>query len=393
MNTEKEIPPERAASKRSFTGFIVKHWLKFAIACACVVVVAVLLWPKPGVRATEQSIAASPALLLPGSLPKSSSTATELSIVGTIEAGEVISVSAPFDAVVTEKEFSFDTMVNRAQPMLALDTNELQGRINEAKVAMLKSEKAKQELDSWEKGSEMARATRNTILARQQVEQSERKMQETEILLKKGIVPRSEYEGLVEQLNGQQAQLAAANDDLKAIHDKASRNNREIARIEFEQAQAKYRELVTALAQQKIAAPRAGIVAKVIPASGQSPATLDVGSRVIKGQPLFTIASVDKLRVAGKVDEVDVADLIPGMRAAISIDAQEMPPIAGRLVEISAQGSQSSGTSRSASFDIRIDIPELSEQQRRRVRVGMSCNVTIFKGGAAGDSPLVPPAR
>ena len=187
--------------------------------------------------------------------------------------------------------------------------------------------------------------------------------------------------------------MAAANDDLKAVRDKATRNNREIARIEFDQAQAKYQELAAALTQEKIAAPRAGIVAKAATASGQSPATLDPGSRVSKGQALFTIASVGKLRVAAKVDEVDVADLLPGMRVEISIDAQDMPPIVGRLVEISAQGTQSGGTSRSASFDIRIEIPELSEQQRRRVRVGMSCNVNIIKGSAAENSPLAAPAR
>ncbi len=385
MNT-RSTPPRRGASKRAFLRIVIAIASVLAVALA----ITIFLWPKTG----EPPLAPSPLQPgLAGGLPKSSSTATTLSLVGTIEAGEIISISAPFDATIKEKAFSFDTMVDQGQPMIVLETSELLGRINEAKVVMLKAEKAKQELDSWDKGSEMARVSRNAMLAKQQVELSERKVQETETLLKKGIIPRSEYEGLVEQLSGQQAQLAAANDDLKAVRDKATRNNREIARIEFDQAQAKYQELAAALTQEKIAAPRAGIVAKAATASGQSPATLDPGSRVSKGQALFTIASVGKLRVAAKVDEVDVADLLPGMRVEISIDAQDMPPIVGRLVEISAQGTQSGGTSRSASFDIRIEIPELSEQQRRRVRVGMSCNVNIIKGSAAENSPLAAPAR
>ena len=293
----------------------------------------------------------------------------------------MVSVAAPFDASIKERLFSFDTMVAAGQTLLKLDTSELQGRLNEAKVVMLKAEKNKQDFDTWEKSSEMARASRNALLAQQQVEQSERKTLEVEGLLKQGIIPRSEYEGLVEQLNSHRAQQAAANDDLKAVRDKASRNNREIARIEYEVAARKYREFLDALAQEKIEAPRSGIVAKAAATSGQSLSSLDVGSRVSKGQTLFTVADVNRLRIAAKVEEADVLGIEPGLRAEITMDAQEIPPIVGQLIEVSAQGTQNNSGARSASFDILIELPELDVAQRKRLRVGMSCNVTIFKTG------------
>ena len=334
-------------------------------------------WLKPHPVASE-TVAMTPAVAqgMPGTALRGPDMEKSLSVVGTIEAGEVISVPVSFDTTIKERLFSFDTMVVKGQTLLRLDTGELQGRLNEAKVVMLKAEKAKQDFDTWEKSSEMARASRNVLLAHQQVEQSERKTQEVEGLLKQGIIPRSEYEGLVEQLNNHRAQLAAANDDLKAIRDKASRNNREIARIEYEVAARKYRELLDALAQEKIVAPRAGIVAKAAVASGQSQSSLDVGSRVTKGQTLFTIADVNRLRITAKVDEADVLGVEPGLRAEITMDAQEIPPIAGQLIEVSAQGTQNNSGARSASFDILIELPELNAAQRKRLRVGMSC---VFK--------------
>lgn len=316
-------------------------------------------------------------VMLNGGIKVPKALDSALSVVGTIEAGDTMSVTAPFDAVIKEKGFSFDTEVSQGQLLLTLDATELLNRIREAKVAMLKAAKTLQELENWEKGAEVARAQRSSMLARQQVEQTERKAQEAEILLKKGIIPRSEHDGLVEQLNGYKSQLAAASDDLKATQEKASKSNREIARIEYEQAQAKFKELSNSLALEKINAPRAGIIAKAPATSGQAPATLEVGSRVTKGQLLFNIASTEKLRVSAKVDEADIVDLTPGMKVAISIDSQDMPAIEGRLVEISAQAAQNGGASRSAAFDIKIEIPQLDAEQRRRLRVGMSCNVSI----------------
>lgn len=319
-------------------------------------------------------------IMVNGSIITTKTLDSALSIVGTIEAGDTLSVTAPFDAVIKEKAISFDTEVSQGQLLLTLDTTELLNRLQEAKVAMLKAAKILQEMENWEKGAEVARAQRSSVLAQQQVEQTERKVKEAETLLKKGIIPRSEYDGLVEQLNGYKSQLAAALDDLKATREKANKSNREIARIEYTQAQAKYKELSDSLALEKINAPRAGIIAKAPATSGQAPATLEVGSRITKGQLLFNIASTDKLRVSAKVNEADIVDLTPGMKVAISIDSQEMPAIKGRLVDISAQAAQNGGALQSAAFDIKIEIQELDAQQRRRLRVGMSCNVSIQKG-------------
>jgi multidrug resistance efflux pump len=353
----------------------------FAIGIVIVIVIAISIFSLPSHR--DQPLQSggpapfTPVMLNAKHLPQVKDSI--LSVVGTIEAGDIVTVTAPFDAGIKEKKFSFDTQVLQDQLLLTLDTTDLLTRLQEAKVGMLKAAKTLRELENWEKGTEVARAQRGSVLARQQVEQAKRKVREAETLLEKGIIPRSEYDGLIEQLNSYQAQLAAALDDVRATSERASKSNYEIARIEYEQAQAKYKDLSDSLAFGKIKAPRAGIIAKVPVTSSQAPAMLEVGSRIAKGQLLFNIISMDKLKVSAKINEVDIVDLAPGMKVEISMDSQDLSVAEGRISEISAQAVQSGGASGSASFDIKIEISELNAEQRRRLRVGMSCNVNIQK--------------
>lgn len=312
---------------------------------------------------------------------------SRLSVVGTVEAGDMVSVIAPFDGVIKQRSLAFDTQVEQGAALLALDPAELGQRIQEARIAMLKAARSVQELDNWARSSEVERARRNVAQGRQQVAQAERKVKEAEILLMKGIIARSEYDGLIEQLDGFRTQLAAATSDLQSTQEKANKDSRDIARIEYEQAKARFDELSSSLPLAKIIAPRSGIISRAPGASGQAPATLDVGGRITKGQLLFNVAVTDKLRIAAKVDEVDVADLHPGQPVKVSIDAQDMPVLNGRLAEVSAQASQTGSGSRGAVFDIKIDIPELDAQQRQRLRVGMSCNVSIETGKANAARP------
>lgn len=321
-------------------------------------------------------------------VPTQHAESSLLSVVGTIEAHDVVGVSAPFDGIIQEKHLTFDSRVEKGQLLLILDTEELSDRIQGAKITLLKATNSMEELADWKSSGEVARSRRNLLQAQQQVEQSERRVREAETLLQKGIISRSEYEGMLEQLDGLKNQMEAVSDDLRATNAKANKRNLQIARIEFEQAKAKLTELTSGLSRARIFSPDTGIVTKSPASSGQSPATLDAGSRISKGQLLFNVSLTDKLRVTAKVDEVDVADLALGMPVVVSVDLQGMPPLHGRLAEISAQANISGNGSRSAVFDIKIDLPDIDAQQRSRLRIGMTCNVSI---DTSKQAPFTPP--
>jgi RND family efflux transporter MFP subunit len=301
-----------------------------------------------------------------------------LSVSGTIEAGDSINVTAPFDGVIQEKHFNFDSLVENRQILLVLDSNEIRLRIQEAKVAKLKTAQALNDLEHWDKSPEVARASRNALSAKLTLEETQRKAAETEVLLTHGIIPRSEYDALLEQVRSQEIQLATANDDLAGTIKKADAINRQIARIESENAAAKYDELMRSVENRTIKAPLTGVISQAY--NGSTPALIDRGSHVTKGQAMFNISALSKLGVTARVDEADVTQLEPNQEVDISMSSQDMPPIHGRLSRISAQALPNSGGGpRSALFEIKVDIPLLSEEERRRIRVGMSCSLSIVK--------------
>lgn len=301
-----------------------------------------------------------------------------LSVVGTIEAGESINVTAPFDGVVQEKRVSFDSMVERDQVLLVLDSNEIRMRVQEAKVAMLKTAQALKDMEHWSKSPEVSRVSRNAMSAKLTLAETQRKAAESEALLKRGIIPRSEYEALLEQVRNQEIQLATANDDLTGTLAKAGSVNLQIARIEAENAAAKYAELARSMEQSSIKASLAGVVSQAY--NGSTPATIDPGSRVTKGQALFNISALSKLGVSARVDEADVTQLSQNQEVDISVPSQDMPPIRGRISRVSAQAlPNTGGSARSAQYEIKVEIPQLTEDVARRVRVGMSCSLSIVK--------------
>jgi HlyD family secretion protein len=114
-------------------------------------------------------------------------------------------------------------------------------------------------------------------------------------------------------------------------------------------------------------------------ASGQTPAVLENGSRVSKGQVLFYVASTDVLKVSAKVDEVDIAGLALGMKARVTLDSEDMPAIDGLLVGVAAQANSNGEATRNPMFDIQVEISTLTDFQRQQLRIGMSCNVSIVK--------------
>jgi RND family efflux transporter MFP subunit len=301
-----------------------------------------------------------------------------LSVIGTVEAGDSINVTAPFDGVIQEKRFNSDSLVDHGQVLLVLDSNEIRMRIQEAKVAMLKTAQALKDMERWDKSPEVARASRNVLSAKLTLEETQRKAEESGVLLKRGIIPRSEHDALLEQIRSQEIQLATANDDLTGTMEKANPINRQIARIESENTAAKYEESIRSLEKRSIKAPLAGVISQAY--NGSVPALIDPGSRVTKGQTLFNISALAKLGVAARVDEADVTQLAQNQEVDISVDSQDMPPIRGRISRISAQALPNAGGGpRSALFEIKVEIPLLTKEELRRVRVGMSCSLAIVK--------------
>lgn len=315
---------------------------------------------------------------------------SRLSVVGTIEPGAITNIASPLDGTIKEKLFDFGQRVENGQVLLVMETSDVEVRFQDAQVAALRAERTMKELNDWGNSPEVARAKHGLLAAQLALEDARHKAKETKMLLDRGIVARMEWDALDQQIKTLEFQHEAAKRDLDSTVEKGSPANRRIAELELQSARARLADLEKQLDGAVIEAPEAGIVLRPpLMATGQNGApSAEVGSHVTRGQPMFSIAGLETLSVSAKIDEVDVNRLTEGQQVDVTGEAFGNAPLKGRITRISAQALPSS-SSQAASFGISVEIHP-PEEQRRRIRVGMSSTlaITVYENPAA---LIVPP--
>jgi len=100
---------------------------------------------------------------------------------------------------------------------------------------------------------------------------------------------------------------------------------------------------------------------------------------VQRGQTVFTIGDLETFQVRAMVDEIDVTKLRLDQPVEVTGDAFSELTLRGRVASIAAQAS-SEGGSRSGlpSFAVTVVVEGITPEQRPRLAVGMSANLSII---------------
>ena len=303
-----------------------------------------------------------------------------LGLVGRLEPASLITFTAPFDGTVEEKITEEGQRVKRGQVLLRLDTAHLDIQLREALAGLLKAKRAVYDLAHWSQGQEVARARRAMTTIRMNLDDTERKLAETSALLARGIVPRMEVDALEQQANAQRLDLAAAQAEFKLVLAKGSGEDRQIAEMELANATARYDALRALEARRELVAPFAGIVMRVSGgATDRSPTEpVQRGARVSRGQPLFSLASLEQLRVVAKVEEVDINLVQEGQSVEITGDGFDGIALSGNVVSVGAQVVTSDSPGSGATYEVVVTMPALSAEQQKRLKLGMSAKLSII---------------
>jgi len=303
-----------------------------------------------------------------------------LSLVGRIEPGTLSVVTASFDGSILQKLVEEGQRVERDQVLIRLDTTDVEIRMREALADKLKAVRVVQDMETWVQGQEVARARRALASAKLGLNETERKLVETRTLLDQGIVAKMELDALVQQRQAQQLDVAAAAAELQSALDKGGNDNRQIAQMELANANAKHATLQKLLERQELQAPFAGIIVRATGGSADGPqlGQIQTGVRVGRGQPLFGVASLEQVKVLAKVDEVDINHLYEGQRVDISGDGFEGLPLAGVIASVAAQSMPTASDGGGARYEVTVSTPVLTTEQRQRVRLGMSANLSVI---------------
>ncbi|QXI25580.1 efflux RND transporter periplasmic adaptor subunit [Pseudomonas vanderleydeniana] len=320
----------------------------------------------------------------------------QIGLVGKIEPQRTIILTAPFDGNVRAIDVEQGQRVESGQTLLQMDPGLLEIQLRDALSAQLKARRAVQELQDWKNSPQVSRAQRTLRSAQMTVGNSERKLNESQKLFERGIIPRNELQDLQQQLQSQRIDLTAAEGDLQQALDQGKGEYRQIADMELTNATVKYEALKALLDGRNVVAPFAGIV---VPAPGSSgpqnassnnSAPVQTGSRVTQGQILFGLANIEQLKIVSKVSELDINQLHQGQSVEILGDGFDGERLSGSVDIVSSLALPNDAPGGSAQFPVTLSIPKLTLEQLQRVRLGMSARLTIVT--YRNDQAIVLPA-
>lgn len=317
-----------------------------------------------------------------------------IAVVGVLEPGANVSVVAPYEGTVRERLFRYGGAVTQGEVLLRMDRGEVEIRLREARAAEIRARQRVEELRGWANGFEVARARRQLAAAELETSNLRARLQQSQMLLSRGIIPAEEHRNLIQQQRNQELQLQAAQQDLAATLDRGGELHLRTAELELANAETRLREIEADLQNAAVRAPVSGVV--LLPPErqgGQGRAeTIEVGSRLSRGQTMFGIGDLAGFLVRGQVDEIDVNQVRPGQNVTVTGDAFAGEVLTGRVSSVAAQASsEQSGMGRGMpNFAVSIAITDLTPEQRARLAVGMSASLAIITHERE-DAVVLPP--
>lgn len=314
--------------------------------------------------------------------------ANSVSLSGYVAPLEEINVVAPFDGTIKKKFFVYDQRTEQGNALLEMDSSKLKISLRELSSTLIKTRQRYNEVANWEKSSEVSRAKRSFTKAKNSLETSKRKLEETELLFKKGIIPASEFESAQIELFNQNLDFAAVQEELDGVMEKGNKENREIAQFELKNAEVNLKEIEEKLAHATVYSPVSGIVIQPTQASDAKNKSIEPGISVTQGEILFTIGNLDGLSIKAKVDEIDIGKIQFDQEVTVQGDAFANVPLVGKVTHISSNAV--TGQSQAPTFDVTVSITALSPTQKKQIKLGMSTNleIMVYRNSAALLIPL-----
>ena len=300
---------------------------------------------------------------------------SNVSMSGILAPLEKINIVAPFKASVKKRYFQFGSAVKKGDPLVSLDTADFEINVRNAKAEYIKALKEFEDLKNWQHSREMSRANRSIVKARRSLDSSRRKSIEAKLLYDRGISSANEYESALESLNNAQLEVTAAEEELATVKEKGSLTSVEIAQMSLTNAEIKKKELETKLKLRTIISPVSGIVLRKAESSRNKTATsLEKGAPVNEGDVLFSVGNLAGMSITSQVDEIDIGTINIGQEVAVFGDAFAGITLLGEVHSISYQASTGRGV---PTFGVKTVVKKLSDDQRVKVRLGMSASLQV----------------
>jgi multidrug resistance efflux pump len=322
----------------------------------------------------------------------------EVTTAGKLQPLRRVELPSPATGTVVSLEAEWSDTVAAGQPLLRIDSPELRRRMGSAQVELLRSRVKDGGVSEGTEPMEVVGAKRRLVSAQSAATTALTRASEAAVLFDKGIISRNELESARTEVDNARQQTALAEDELQLALRKHAPDQQLAARLEASTKQAELDHMRRQSELLRVAAPMAGVVLAPESRQGKSEgpaAPLAVGSRVTEGDSLLAIGDVSAFTVRGQCREADLAWLVPGTAAEVTVAALPGRKLPARVVKLLGpvrdRGWPDSGDAEPAyEFLVQLQPSEagVSEAERRLLRVGGSARIRAYGQPGSGFSTV-----
>ncbi|HQI01520.1 MAG TPA: efflux RND transporter periplasmic adaptor subunit [Deltaproteobacteria bacterium] len=262
----------------------------------------------------------------------------EMYYSGTIEAIES-NLAFQASGSVIRVEAREGEAVRTGDVLAELDSSEFAARLDQARAALEKAVKAKEQLEellaiySSTLPEDVRRARANVDVARNTMIDSKRNDERYEELFRRGVVSQKErdsvnlaYENSLSKLHEADAVLAQAESNLRKID--STKKDIEAAQAQIDLSKAALEQAKIQLGYTKLTAPYSGIITS---------RNVEPGEFVSPGREVLSLSDLSRVDLKVFVDETDIGKVRPNQKVDVVVDAFPGKFFKGRVSYISPE--------------------------------------------------------
>jgi HlyD family secretion protein len=321
----------------------------------------------------------------------------ELLSSGKLLPAQTIEITSPAGGTLAALAVTWGQSVTKGQVLGRIDSPELATQLRTAQVAKLRSQLQDAAALTGEEPSDVLSARQRLLSAQTALKAAQNRQRESSILYSKGFVSRNDDEAAKTEVQNTEQQLTLAREELKMAARKYAPDQLQALKLEGINRQAELAQLNERQNKLTLTAPLTGVVlypqTKEQDARGEQPVRgeLAVGVRVTSGESLMAIGDISSFLIRATCTEPEYAWLEAGANAEITSGALPELSFAAKVSKVLGQArSRRGGMSEDAvyEFEVVFAVPQLTEAQRRKLRVGSTVKLKVTQPSVTPKTSL-----
>jgi HlyD family secretion protein len=297
-----------------------------------------------------------------------------LRVSGLLEPYYKVTLTAQTSGPIVKMNFNQGDFVEKGHILYQLDTKEIAKGVRTARVAYIELLENYNQLQDWQSSLEVMQAKRSLELAKIAESNEKKKLEETKKLFEKGIIPRVEFDQANTTYKKTGYDYENAKQQLETTTEKGGLEKIEVLKLKLSNAKEELDEIEARYEASVVRAPVAGMIMAPEASDGRHATIKKEGDLFKEGDLIVTIGATESFIINTQVGELSAKEIEVDQSVEISGLSFANILLKGKVDRIAATATFAED---GRYFPVRISIPEVPPEARKKVRFGMQAEAAI----------------